>query len=204
MPNLPPWTGDAPNPDCLPVPNQSLQLRIPICGEVHHRSTDVDLNVTDPGVEPGSMDVQLGASLARPFGLLPRHDGGVLNSDLTWFQRVQIHGLEDMLLPNTLCCNLQRAAPRRLYQRTLSTRSTVWFTSSPDIMAPPALLCSIVFFCVSGLLHLHTPLYDDRVVALRNSRARKSKISGNPLAQVAGDLERNCGRTTLLARSARP
>src|ERR1039457_3167978 len=106
------------------------------------------------------------------------------------------------------------AAPRRLYQRTLSTRSTVWFTSSPDIsltrvisvvlMAPAALLCSIVFFCVSGLLHLHTPLYDDRVVALRNSRARKSKISGNPLAQVAGDLERNCGRTTLLARSARP
>jgi hypothetical protein len=52
------------------------------------------------------MDAQLGASLARPFGLLPRYDGGVLNSDLTSFQGVEIHGLEDMHLPNTLCCNL--------------------------------------------------------------------------------------------------
>jgi hypothetical protein len=57
-------------------------------------------------MDPGSMDAQLGASLARPFGLLPRYDGGVLNSDLTSFQGVEIHGLEDMHLPNTLCCNL--------------------------------------------------------------------------------------------------
>ena len=71
MPNLPPWTRDTHNLGCLPVPNQSLQLWIPIRGEVHHRSTDVDLNVTDPGMDPGSMDAQLGASLARPFGSCP-------------------------------------------------------------------------------------------------------------------------------------
>ena len=56
-------------------------------------------------MDPGSMDAAWCLSGATIW-FLPRYDGGVLNSDLTSFQGVEIHGLEDMHLPNTLCCNL--------------------------------------------------------------------------------------------------